>query len=157
MIAVSNTSPLILLDKAAHLWILGRLFTKVIIPPSVDKEWLRPGGYVVPDWLSVSNLSSEAESDAKKLYKEMDKGEAEAIALFREMKANMLLLDDLKARRYAKSAGLPVGGTIGLLIKAKQKGIISEIKTILDNLKKHKFYLSDDILKKAIDMANESF
>lgn len=52
MIAVSNTSPLILLDKTGYLWILERLFKKVIIPPAVDKEWLRPGGYIVPQWLS---------------------------------------------------------------------------------------------------------
>ncbi|MBI4688312.1 MAG: DUF3368 domain-containing protein [Nitrospirae bacterium] len=157
MIAVSNTSPLILLDKVEYLWILGRLFKKVIMPPSVDKEWLRPGGYVVPDWLSVNNLSSEAESDATKLYQDMDKGEAEAIALFRVMKADLLLLDDLRARRYAKSLGLPVAGTVGLLITAKQRGIISEIKPILDNLRKHKFYLSNDIIKKAMDMVNESY
>jgi predicted nucleic acid-binding protein len=49
MIAVSNTSPLILLDKAKCLWVLGKLFKKVIIPPAVNTEWLRPGGYVVPD------------------------------------------------------------------------------------------------------------
>jgi hypothetical protein len=45
MMAVSNTSPLILLDKVGHLFLLEQLFTKVIIPPAVDKEWLRPGGY----------------------------------------------------------------------------------------------------------------
>ncbi len=155
MIAVSNTSPLILLDKVEHLWILGRLFTKVIIPPSVDKEWLRPGGYVVPDWLSVKNLTPESEADAEKLHQEMDKGEAEAIALFRGIKANLLLLDDLRARRYAKSLGLPVAGTAGLLITAKHREIIPEIKQVLDNLKKHKFYLSDEVLKKALIMANE--
>ena len=60
MVAVSNTSPLVLLDKAGYLWILGKLFKKVIIPPAVDVEWLRPGGYVVPQWLSVATLSKEA-------------------------------------------------------------------------------------------------
>ena len=45
MTAVSNTSPLILLDKVGHLFLLEQLFPKVIIPPAFDKEWLRPGGY----------------------------------------------------------------------------------------------------------------
>lgn len=156
MIAVSNTSPLILLDKAGHLWILGELFSKVIIPPFVDKEWLRPGGYVVPDWLSVKSLSNEAESEAAKLYQDMDKGEAEAIALFYVMKADLLLLDDLKARRYAKSLGLPVTGTTGLLITAKHKGIIPEIKPVLDILRSHKFYLSDEVIRKALTLADEN-
>jgi predicted nucleic acid-binding protein len=44
MLAVSDTSPLVLLDKAGHLWILGKIFEKVFIPPAVDAEWLRPGG-----------------------------------------------------------------------------------------------------------------
>lgn len=156
MIAVSNTSPLILLDKAGHLWILGKLFSKVTIPPFVDKEWLRPGGYVVPDWLSVKSLSHEAESEAVKLYQDMDKGEAEAIALFSVMKADLLLLDDLKARRYAKSLGLPVTGTTGLLITAKHKGIIPEIKPILDILRRRKFYLSDEVIRKALTLADEN-
>lgn len=156
MIAISNTSPLILLDKAEHLWILGNLFKKVIISPSVDKEWLRPVGYVMPEWMIVLPLSEKAKSIAKKLYKELDKGEAEAIALFKTIKADWLLIDDLKGRRYAKSLGLPVVGTAGLLIAAKQRGIIQQIKPIFDVLKKHRYYLSDDILKKAIDLANEN-
>lgn len=156
MIAISNTSPLILLDKAEHLWILGNLFKKVIISLSVNKEWLRPVGYVMPEWMIVSPLLEKAKSIAKKLYKELDKGEAEAIALFKTIKADWLLIDDLKGRRYAKSLGLPVVGTAGLLIAAKQRGIIQQIKPIFDVLKKHRYYLSDDILKKAIDLANEN-
>lgn len=156
MIAVSNTSPLILLDKVGCLWILGKLFSKIIIPPSVDKEWLRPGGYIVPDWISVESLSTESDGDTEKIYQELDRGEAEAIELFREIKADILLLDDLKARRYAKSLGLTVAGTTGLLITAKQKGIIPEIKPIIDSLKRHRFYISDDVLKKALIMTNES-
>ena len=57
MMAVSNTSPLILLDKVGHLFLLEQLFYKVTIPPAVDKEWLRPGGYSVPTWLSVEPLT----------------------------------------------------------------------------------------------------
>jgi predicted nucleic acid-binding protein len=156
MIAVSDTSPLILLDKAEHLWILGNLFKKVIISPSVDKEWLRPGSYVVPEWLTVSPLSKKAKSIAEKLYKELDKGEAEAIALFKTIKADWLLIDDLKGRRHAKSLGLPVVGTAGLLITAKKRGIIPEIKPIFNALKKHRYYLSDDVLEKAIALSDEN-
>lgn len=110
----------------------------------------------MPEWLSVKKLSPEADLEAVKFYQDIDKGEAEAITLFREMKADLLLLDDLKARRYAKSMGLPVAGTAGLLIVAKHKGIIPEIKPILSNLKRHKFYLSDEVLKKAFILADEN-
>lgn len=155
MKAVSNTSPIILLEKAGHLWILEKLFKEIIIPPAVDKEWLRPGGYKLPDWLLVSQLSSKAKRNAEDLKKKIDKGEAEAIALFQTIKADRLLLDDLKARKQAKSMGLPVVGTIGILVTAKRKGIIPEITPVINTLKKHRYYLSDEILKAALLLANE--
>ena len=74
MIAVSNTSPLILLDKINCLWILGKLFEKVYISQSVNREWLRPGDYITPDWLVVSDLSDRVLSQAEKLYQDMDRG-----------------------------------------------------------------------------------
>ncbi len=156
MVAVSNTSPLVLLDKAGYLWILGKLFKKVIIPPAVDVEWLRPGGYVVPQWLSVATLSQDALTTAKDLSQKIDKGEAEAMALFSSIKADWLLLDDLNGRRIAKAMGLPVVGTLGILITAKRKGIIPEITAVLEILKQHRFYVSDEILQKALILANET-
>jgi len=86
MTAVSNTSPLILLDKVGHLFLLEQLFQIVIIPPAVDKEWLRPGGYRVPSWLSVESLVAEAQKIADDLRIRIDPGEAEAIALCSVMK-----------------------------------------------------------------------
>ncbi len=156
MIAVSNTSPLILLDKVGYLWILGNLFEKVLIPPAVDAEWLRPGRYVVPKWLSVATLTPEAIDTAKKLSQNIDVGEAEAIALYQSIKAELLLLDDLNGRRLAKGMGFSVVGTLGILISAKQKGIIPELKPILDLLKKHRFYITDEAMQKALKLANET-
>jgi hypothetical protein len=156
MLAVSDTSPLVLLDKAGHLWILGKLFEKVFIPSAVDTEWLRPGGYVVPQWLSVATLSQDTVSVAKDLYQKIDKGEAEAIALFSSMKADLLLIDDLNGRRQAKAMGLPVAGTLGILIAAKRKGIIPEISAVLEILKQHRFYVSDEVLKRALILAGET-
>jgi len=156
MIAVSNTSPLVLLDKAGHLWILGKLLEKVFIPPAVDAEWLRPGGYVVPQWLSVATLSQDTVSVAKDLYQKIDKGEAEAIALFSSMKADLLLIDDLNGRRQAKAMGFPVVGTLGILIAAKRKEIIPEITAVLEILKQHRFYVSDEVLKRALILAGET-
>lgn len=156
MIAVSDTSPLILLDKVGLLQILGNLFEKVLIPPAVDAEWLRPGGYIVPEWLSVTTLSPEAIDTAKKLSQKIDNGEAEAIALYQSVKAGLLLLDDLNGRKNAKAMGFPVVGTLGILVSAKQKGIIPELKPILDALKKHRFYIADEAMQKALELVNET-
>ena len=156
MIAVSNTSPLILLDKAKHLFVLGQLFKKVIIPDEVDKEWLRPGGYVVPKWLQIMSVPSEAQNKAKELCHAIDAGEAEAIALFSAIKANVLILDDLNGRRKAKALGFPVVGTVGILIRAKQKGIIPKLAPVLDTLKEYRFYIDDELLKYALTVAEET-
>lgn len=155
MKAVSDTSPIILLDKAGHLWVLEKLFKEVIIPPAVDKEWLRPGGYKTPHWISVSQLSSDAKHNAEKLAKKMDRGEAEAIALFQTVKADAVLLDDLKGRKEAEFMGLPVVGTIGILVAAKRKGIIPALAPVINVLKKHRYYLSDEVLEKALALAGE--
>src|SRR4030042_2963289 len=102
MLAVSDTSPLVLLDKAGHLWILGKLFENVFIPSAVDTEWLRPGGYVVPQWLSVATLSQDTVSVAKDLYQKIDKGEAEEIAIFSSMKAHFFFIVYLNCRKRGK-------------------------------------------------------
>lgn len=155
MKAVSDTSPIILLDKAGHLWVLEKLFKEVIIPPAVDKEWLRPGGYKTPHWITVAQLSSDAAHNAERLAKKMDRGEAEAIALFQTVKADAVLIDDLKGRKEAESIGLPVVGTVGILVAAKRKGIIPEITPVINTLKKHRYYLSDEIFEKALALAGE--
>ena len=156
MTAVSDTSPLILLEKVDCLWILGKLFDKVFIPPAVDIEWLRPGGYMVPERISVATLSPEATSVAKDLYQKLDKGEAEAIAFFSSIKTDRLLLDDLNGRRLAKTMGLPVVGTVGVLITAKLKGMIPELSPLSDALKKHRFYIADEVLQKALILVHET-
>jgi predicted nucleic acid-binding protein len=65
------------------------------------------------------------------------------------------LLDDLNGRRLAKAMGIPVVGTLGILVAAKQKGIIPRLVPVLNVLKKRRFYITDEILQKALVLANE--
>jgi predicted nucleic acid-binding protein len=155
MTAVSNTSPLILLDKIDHLFLLERLFQKVIISPAVDKEWLRPGGYSVPSWLSVEPLSPVAQKIADDLRTKIDPGEAEAIALCAVMKLRWVILDDMKGRYHARSIDLQVIGTLGILTAAKKKGMIPALKPLLEQLKTHRFYVADDVLAAALALVGE--
>lgn len=155
MTAVSNTSPLILLDKVGHFFLLERLFQRVIISPAVDKEWLRPGGYSVPSWLLIEALSPHAQKIADDLRTKIDPGEAEAIALCSANKMDWIILDDMKARHIAKSMGLHVTGTLGILTVAKKKGIIPALKPLLEMLKAHRFYIADDVLAAALSLAGE--
>ncbi len=84
----------------------------------------------------------------------VDAGEAEAIALASE-KNCLLISDDKQARSAAKRLGVAVIGTVGVLIRAKQNGIITEIKLILDALDANEFRLSRALREEALKIAGE--
>lgn len=60
------------------------------------------------------------------------------------------------ARRLAKAMGLPVAGTLGILVAAKQKNIITKLSPVLETLKHHRFYISDEVLQRALTLVNEA-
>ena len=90
-------------------------------------------------------------------YLEMivDKGEAEMITLAEEMNAEVVLIDDLKARKIAKLRGLNVIGTIGVLLDAKEKEIIKELKPLLDELIEKGIRIRRELYDHALELANE--
>lgn len=85
----------------------------------------------------------------------IDRGEAEAIVLSEELNADAVLIDDLKARRIAKLRGLSTIGTIGILLDAKERGIIGELRPLLDMLIKKKIRVSKELYDYALELANE--
>ncbi len=86
---------------------------------------------------------------------QIDKGESSAIALALEIPNSLLILDDYKARKIAEKLNLHFTGTIGVIIKAKLKGIIPSIKPFLDKIKQTDFRLSIEIELQALKEANE--
>jgi len=64
----------------------------------------------------------------------LDKGESEVIILSKELKANLVIIDELSARKIAMMMNLPLIGTVGLLIFAKEKGLIEKVKPLLDEM-----------------------
>jgi len=85
----------------------------------------------------------------------VDKGEAEMITLAEEMNAEAVLIDDLKARKIAKLRGLNVIGTIGVLLDAKGKGVIKELKPLLDELIEKGIRIRRELYDHALELANE--
>ena len=75
----------------------------------------------------------------------VDKGEASAIALAVEVKDCVIIIDDLKARNLAKRIGLNITGTLGIILKAKQKGIIASVKPMIFKLRKTNFRLTKNL------------
>jgi uncharacterized protein len=139
VIVVSDASPIIGLSAVDKLDLLRQLYGKVLIPESVAREIAaggqgRPGAaeLEIADWMEVRPAGDLFL--ARALDREIDRGEAEAIALAVDLQADLLLADERRARRVAERLGLPVVGVLGVLIEGKQKGFISAVQPILDDL-----------------------
>jgi predicted nucleic acid-binding protein len=85
----------------------------------------------------------------------LDKGEASAIALALELKNCTLILDDLKGRKEAEKLGLRYTGTLGILYKAKQRGIIAKLKPCLEQLQGAGFRIAKPILEDLLKRSGE--
>ena len=84
-------------------------------------------------------------------------GEVESMILAQKPnKADLIILDDNAARKTAKFLGLKVTGTLGVLVKAKQCNLITEVKPILDEMVRNGLYISDEVKKMVIKSANEN-
>lgn len=118
-----------------------------MIPPEVEREF---GGKFA--WLKVENLASNLLVAALQMV--VDIGEAEAIALASE-KNCLLIADDKQARAAAKRLGINVIGTVGVLVRAKQNGIVAEIKPILDSLDANNFFISRALYEEALKIVGE--
>lgn len=85
---------------------------------------------------------------------QIDKGEASAIALVLETSEHIIILDDWKARKLAERLGLSVTGTLGVIIRAKKKGIITSIKPYLNKIRDTNFRISEELEQDALKEAN---
>lgn len=154
MPVVSNTSPILNLAIVDQLELLRQQFSEVLIPRAVvdelkvDEE--RPGSYVIREaissgWIRVQEVSNE--SIVQLLKQTLDRGEAEAIALAVEIKADWTILDEREGRKIAKSLGLKVTGILGVLLRAKQLGGLKSLQPVIDDLiNKAGFRISPELL-----------
>ena len=144
---VTDSTCLIGLERISELDILPALFAPIMIPPEVEHEF----GGVYP-WLQTEHLKSEVLVAALRMI--VDAGEAEAIALASE-KSCLLISDDKQARFTAKRLGIAFIGTVGVLVRAKQRGVISVLKPILDNLELNNFFISRALREEALRIVGE--
>ena len=153
MIVVSDTSPLTALLTVREAELLPRLFQEVVIPTAVETE-LRRSHATLPGWLKILPAQNVAKVSA---YAQLvDAGEAEAIALAEEIKADRLLIDERKGRRLAREHGLPVVGLLGVVLLAKRAGLIPSARTLLDRLDREAgVYLREDLKSDALQSVGE--
>jgi predicted nucleic acid-binding protein len=142
MLVVSNTSPVLNLALFGRLDLMQQQFDKVWLPQAVTDE-LRieedlPGSAAVRAARQAGWLLTERVRDQVRvaiLRRDLDGGEAEAIALALQKHADWLLLDERDARRVAKSLGLKVTGVLGILLKARLDGQLPSLREAMDQLR----------------------
>ena len=154
MIVVSNASPIIFLWKIKKLDLLFKLYETIQIPKKVFEELLKEKDDYFESYLP--NFQVE-KIEGKLLSFQLHEGESEAINLAIKKKANLILLDDKKARIVAKSMGLAVKGTLGLLLVFLNKKLISyeEFKILFDNLINANFRIDIILYKETLKEAEE--
>jgi predicted nucleic acid-binding protein len=151
LIFVSNTSPLIALHHLGDLDLIPRVIgSGILIPPAVARE-LR--SQVLPPWIEVRPLQYPIST--RILHASLGTGESEAIALALEVGADLTLLDDKAARRLALVLGLPILGVLGLLLSAKEVGLIEEIRSKLEALRTLPFHIAPKLYAAVLKDAQE--
>ncbi len=148
-IIISDTSCLIILNKIGQLELLSQLYEKITITPEISSEY----GNLLPGWIEIQQVKDPKWQELLELL--IDKGEASAIALALETKADLIILDDWKARKVAEKLSIRITGTIGIIIKAKHAGIIHSIRPCLLKLRETDFRISDELEHIALREANE--
>lgn len=158
MIVVSDTSPISNLLQIGDLDLLRLLFEEIVIANGVFSEIceIEQQAEVLANqnWIKTAAVSDTVLKN--KLLKDVDAGEAEAIVLAIELNADFLLMDETKGRAIAESHNLKVIGILGVLLQAKEKGLIPEVKTHLQKLIDDAgFWLNPKIIEKVLELANE--
>lgn len=105
--------------------------------------------------LSCLNNSMKKYICPSTLLYELDRGEAEVIILAKEKEIREVLIDEKVARMQAKILGLEVVGTLGLLLRAKKKGILSEIKPLIEKMLQRGIWIRSKTVKGILKEAGE--
>ena len=161
MIVVSDTSPLTNLAAIGEFRLLRLLYEKLYIAPTVwqelsagGKHWPGRADVAAADWIERYPVQNQALVTV--LRRDLDRGEAETIALALEINAGLVLLDEREGRRAAQRLELDVVGVVGILLEAKAGGAIDVVRPHLDALRRTAgFYLSGSVYQHALALAGE--
>lgn len=157
---ISNATPLIAFARINQLPLLQKVVGKLVIPTAVADEitayQVTKAGSIdlsQEPWIEPRSLTSPQQ--VQLLLPTLDQGEAEVIALALELRPQLVLMDELTGRKVAESLNLPVTGSVGVLMQAKQLGYIPEIKPYLQQMRQAGIYFSDRFIQAVLNQVNE--
>ncbi len=135
MIVVSNSSPLIALARIGRLDLLAEFYQRILLPPEVHHEVTVAGlGLLGAEevrkaaWIELASQESPADPSLEHACESLGAGECGAILLAKSLRADLILLDEWKARRVARDAGLAVMGCLGILEAGARKRLVPDLR-----------------------------
>ncbi len=169
-VVIADAGPLIALAKIDQLGLLQALFGGVTITSVVANEVLADDLFpetpvlkaaLKQDWMSILSVTDDWQvecHDWMNLY-QIDLGEATSLTYASRCKAAgdpaLVVLDDARGRAAAEHADIALIGTVGLLLLAKNRGLVPAVKPLLLHLRSHGYFLSERLMRAAIEQAAE--
>ena len=156
MIVVADASPLIALARIGQLELLRTMFERLLLPEAVWREVVASGldkagaGTVTQaDWIERRKVADAGMVGL--LRRDLGAGESETIALAREAGADLVLVDERAGRTAAKRLGLRVTGLVGVLIEARERGLLPDAAAVVDDLHRRAgFWLSEELRRMVV-------
>jgi predicted nucleic acid-binding protein len=143
-----DTSSIIILNKINALDLLNKIYSNVIITNYIQLEL----NEAIPSWISVEQTYNINQS----FLKNFNLGLGESSIIIKANENNgFLIIDDLKARKIATKLRLRYTGSIGILIIAKELGLIQSVKFYLGKIQTTNFRLSDILINEVLEITNE--
>ena len=157
MILIADSSALVALSVCDSLDLLDALFGEVKVPQAVFDEVSvnhKPESAVLERYLQGKVESVDTE---KYVYLDAyaDAGETEAMLLYKQMSADWLLIDDKRGRKIAAVNYINTIGSLGVLLSAKKRGLISAVKPKIDQIAESDVYIGQTLRQIVLDMAGE--
>ena len=158
MLVISDTSPITNLLQIDQLDLLWLLYQTIIVPESVYEELIvihsQAKHVKTTEWIKIHSI------DNVELYQELlqkvDRGEAEAMVLALELQADLLIIDEQIGRSVAEDLGINITGVLGILVKAKEEGLIQEVRVYMEQLRdKAAFRIHPNLFGAILKMVDE--
>ena len=155
---IINNTPLVALWVLGRLDLLRELYDEVLIPQAVYEEFVateravRQAALENAPWIRPVSLTNPQRA---RVYIGLDMGEAEVLALAEERAARLVIIDELKGRRYAQRLEMPLTGTLGLLLLAKERGLLANLAPLLVELQEAGLYLGASLIDRVLRLAGE--
>ena len=146
---IVNSTPLIALAKSRRLDLLRHLYGRIVIPEAVYREVTEKNDVVSQEvsqaleWIQIVRVDPNVD---RRMYRaKLHEGEVEVMLLAQDMGADLVIIDDDAARKTAEYLELPLTGTLGVLIKAKERGFLEAVMPVVSAMEQHGIYFSGQL------------